>query len=88
MPRKFSSIKEKQAAETAPAKTAVSSMKEDKDMKTVAFKKNEKKKMISAYVDIEQYEMFQQINKKRGISSNAALNMYIADYVNAYKEYL
>ena len=63
---------------TEEAKTAVS-----------AFKSNfEKNKMISAYVNIERYEKFAAINKKRGISNNKILNLLIADYVLEYERLL
>ena len=53
------------------------------------FKSNrEKNKMISAYVDIERYEKFAAINKKRGISNNKILNLMIADYVLEYERLL
>ena len=43
-----------------------------------AFKSNlEKNKMISAYINIDRYEKFTAINKKRGISSNKILNLMI-----------
>lgn len=81
------SIKEK-VADTAPAKTAVASMTADKNDSKVTLRKNENKKRISAYVDVRMYQKFQMINKNRGISNNAVLGMCIADYVNAYKNYL
>ena len=53
------------------------------------FKSNrEKNKMISAYVDIERYEKFAAINKKRGISNNKILNLMIADYVLEHERLL
>ena len=64
--------------EAIEAKTAVS-----------AFKSNlEKNKMISAYVNIDRYEKFAAINKKRGISNNKILNLLIADYVLEYERLL
>ena len=54
-----------------------------------AFKSNmEKNKMISAYVNIDRYEKFAAINKKRGISNNKILNLMIADYVLEYEKLL
>ena len=43
-----------------------------------AFKSNlEKNKMISAHINIDRYEKFTAINKKRGISNNKILNLMI-----------
>ena len=54
-----------------------------------AFKSNrEKNKMISAYVNIEKYEKFAAINKRRGISNNKILNLMIADYVLEHEKLL
>lgn len=75
------SIKET-VEKTAPARSAVSSMKQK------ARSKNENKKMISGYVDVKMYEKFQTINKNRGISNNAVLAMCIADYVKEHEYYL
>ena len=44
--------------------------------------------MISAYVDIERYNKFKEINALRGISSNKILNLLIADYVLKYEKLL
>ena len=44
--------------------------------------KASKNKMISASVNIENYEEFTKINKSKGMSNNSALNMLIADYIN------
>lgn len=41
-----------------------------------------KNKMISASVNIENYEAFTRINKAKGMSNNSALNMLIADYIS------
>ena len=75
----MASLKETVGEQNAiEAKTAVS-----------AFKSNrEKNKMISAYVNIERYEKFAAINKKRGISNNKILNLMIADYVLEYEKLL
>ena len=75
----MSSLKETIGGQEAiEAKTAVS-----------AFKSNlEKNKMISAYVNIDRYEKFAAINKKRGISNNKILNLLIADYVLEYERLL
>ena len=61
--------------EKTESKTAVNMFKSD----------NEKKQMISAYVDIERYKKFKTINEKRGISNNKVLNLLIADYVLKYE---
>ena len=54
-----------------------------------AFKSNrEKNKMISAYVNIERYEKFAAINKRRGISNNKILNLMIADYILEHEKLL
>ncbi len=75
MPSLKEAIGEQEAVET---KTAVN-----------AFKSNlEKNKMISAYVNIDRYEKFAAINKKRGISNNKILNLMIADYVLEYEKLL
>ena len=73
------SLKETVAEQKTPeTKTAVN-----------AFKSNfEKNKMISAYVNIERYEKFATINKKRGISNNKILNLLIADYVLEHEKLL
>lgn len=42
-------------------------------------------RMISASVNIENYEEFTRINKAKGMSNNSALNMLIADYVSKNK---
>jgi hypothetical protein len=49
---------------------------------------NPSNKRISAYVDIKTYKLFTEINKKRNLSNNKALNVLIADYVLQYKKYL
>ncbi len=75
MPSLKETVAEQKIAET---KTAVN-----------AFKSNfEKNKMISAYVNIDRYEKFAAINKKRGISNNKILNLLIADYVLEYEKLL
>ena len=75
MPSLKETVAEQKTAET---KTAVN-----------AFKSNfEKNKMISAYVNIDRYEKFAAINKKRGISNNKILNLLIADYVLEYEKLL
>lgn len=75
MPSLKETVAEQKTAET---KTAVN-----------AFKSNfEKNKMISAYVNIERYEKFAAINKKRGISNNKILNLLIADYVLEHEKLL
>ena len=75
MPSLKEAIGGQEAAET---KTAVN-----------AFKSNlEKNKMISAYVNIDRYEKFAAINKKRGISNNKILNLLIADYVLEHEKLL
>lgn len=54
-----------------------------------SFKANtEKNKMISAYVDVERYNKFQEINKRRNISNNKIINLLIADYVLQYERLL
>lgn len=44
--------------------------------------------MISAKVNDVTYQRFSKINQARGASNNSILNMLIADYVAANKEYL
>lgn len=44
-----------------------------------------KNKMISASVNVENYEAFTRINKSKGMSNNSALNMLIADYIKEYE---
>lgn len=56
------------------------------DTATVTMKKNEKKQMISAYIDKDVYAAFRTINAARRISNNAALGLLIVDYVNEYKD--
>ncbi len=67
-------------------KTVAKEFIDDKKTRYVKFKKNEKKKMISAYVDKDNYELFKQINDRRGVSSNQILSTFINDYVNEYPE--
>jgi uncharacterized membrane protein len=51
-------------------------------------KSSGKNKMISAKVNDVTYQRFSKINQARGASNNSILNMLIADYVAANKEYL
>ena len=68
--------------ESAPIKAESAVQKVEKDEEDiVAFGKNKSKKMISAYVSIDRHEQFSAINKARGISNNAQLNLMISDYV-------
>lgn len=54
----------------------------------IQLKANKDYKRISAYVDVETYEKFSKINKRRNVSNNKSLNMLIADYVLQYEKYL
>lgn len=54
----------------------------------IQLKANKDYKRISAYVDVETYEKFSEINKRRNVSNNKSLNMLIADYVLQYEKYL
>lgn len=72
--------KEKKASAIEKKKT----VRSDSIMK----KSSGKNKMISAKVNDVTYQRFSKINQARGASNNSILNMLIADYVAANKEYL
>lgn len=55
---------------------------EEKSVVKKIAKNDKQNKMISASVNVENYEEFTKINKAKGMSNNSALNMLIADYVN------
>ncbi len=50
-------------------------------VKKIVSKPEKKTKMISASVNIENYEEFTKINTAKGMSNNSCLNMLIADYI-------
>lgn len=51
-------------------------------------KKKNKNKMISAYVDIQNYNLFTEINYELGVSNNSVLNKLIENYIKKNKKIL
>lgn len=51
-------------------------------------KRKKKMKFISAYVNIEDYEKFKEINYELGESNNSVLNSLIKAYINKNKNLL
>lgn len=57
-------------------------------VKTFASDRPAQKQRISATVDPVKWQIFGKINKVRGISSNAALNVMISEYILDYENLL